>query len=121
MRKLLPPEAQRALAAGLQGASPEAALALLRDGAAAALRARLEASGHSQTAVAAALGVSRTTLMRLCEQLALPRAGAMGAAQVDAAVREAGGDVEAAARALGVSPAALKKRLAALPRGITRA
>ncbi len=114
VRKLFPREALRALAAGLQGASPEASLALLRASAAAALRARFEANGHAHGAVAGELGLSRTTLARLCDQLDVPRAAAMSLAQVEAALRAAGGDLDEAARALEVSPAALKKRLAAL-------
>jgi DNA-binding NtrC family response regulator len=117
VRKLLSTDALRALAEDLRGAAPEAALTLLRAAAAAALRATLEARGHSQAAVAAELGVSRTTLGRLCEQLDLPRAVALSPAQVEAAMRAAEGDVDAAARTLGVSPAALKKRLAARPSG----
>jgi hypothetical protein len=67
--------------------------------------------------VAQALAVSRTTLIKIMDDLALPRATDLTADAIAAARAHASGDLTAAARALRVSAAALKKRIAQLDRG----
>ena len=67
--------------------------------------------------VAAALGVSRTTLIKLMDDLKIPRATDLDADAIVRACQVAAGDLEAAARSLRVSASALKKRIQAL--GIT--
>ena len=64
--------------------------------------------------VATALGASRTTLIKLMDDLRLPRATELGEEEIARARAEAGGDLDAAARLLRVSPRALKKRLTQL-------
>jgi len=86
----------------------------LRAAAAEALFAMLEAQGYNQSSVAAALGASRTTLIKLMDDLGLPRAADLGADAIARARAEVGGDLDAAARLLRVSPAALKKRVTQL-------
>jgi DNA-binding NtrC family response regulator len=86
----------------------------LRAAAADALVALLEAQDFNQSAVAAALGASRTTLIKLMDDLGLPRATDLGADEIARARAQAGGDIDAAARLLRVSPSALKKRLTLL-------
>jgi two-component system, NtrC family, nitrogen regulation response regulator GlnG len=86
----------------------------LRARAAEALLALLEARDFNQSAVAAALGTSRTTLIKLMDDLHLPRATDLGADEIARAREQAGGDLDAAATLLRVSPSALKKRLTLL-------
>jgi DNA-binding NtrC family response regulator len=86
----------------------------LRAAAAEALLSMLEARDFNQSSVAAALGASRTTLIKLMDDLGLPRATDLDAATIQRARTQAGGDLDAAARLLRVSPSALKKRLTML-------
>jgi DNA-binding NtrC family response regulator len=86
----------------------------LRAAAVEALIALLEAHDYNQSNVAAALGTSRTTLIKLMDDLGLPRAADLGAEEIAKARAQAGGDLDAAARLLRVSPSALKKRLTLL-------
>lgn len=86
----------------------------LRAAAGDALLAMLEAGGFNQSSVAVALGASRTTLIKLMDDLGLPRAADLGAEEIARARAEAGGDLDAAARLLRVSPGALKKRVTRL-------
>ena len=79
-----------------------------------ALLALLEADDYNQSAVAAAIGASRTTLIKLMDDLGLPRAMELEAETIARARRQVGGDLDAAARLLRVSPRALKKRLTQL-------
>lgn len=88
--------------------------ALLRAGAADALLALLSTHEYNQSSVATALGTSRTTLIKLMDDLNLPRATDLDPERIAAACKEAGGDLDAAARALRVSTGALKKRLSML-------
>ncbi|MBL9107371.1 MAG: sigma-54-dependent Fis family transcriptional regulator [Myxococcales bacterium] len=113
VRKLLPPGALLALAVEAERERlDEAGLAArLRARAAEALLSLLEARGFNQSAVAAALGTSRTTAIRLMEELGLPRATDLDAAAIERACAQVGGDLDAAARVLRVSPSALKKRV----------
>jgi len=114
--KLLPPEALSALdAEAVRERLDDASLAArLRARAAEALLALLEARAFNQSAVAAALGTSRTTLIKLMDDLDLPRATDLGAEEIARARAQAGGDLDAAARILRVSPSALKKRVTLL-------
>ena len=64
--------------------------------------------------MATALGTSRTTLIKLMDDLGLPRATELGADGIARAREQAGGDLDAAARLLRVSPSALKKRITLL-------
>ena len=86
----------------------------LRASAAEALLSLLEARDFNQSSVAAALGASRTTLIKLMDDLGLPRAADLDAATIQRARADAGGDLDAAARILRVSPSALKKRVTLL-------
>ena len=79
-----------------------------------ALLSELLARDFNQSEVAEALGTSRTTLLKLMEDLRLPRANDLSAEQIEAARARVGGDLEATARLLRVSAQALKKRLASL-------
>ncbi len=64
---------------------------------------------------AAALGVSRATLYRLIETVpGIRKAAELEAVEIEAALEQAGGVLEAAAAALEVSPQGLKRRLRAL-------
>jgi DNA-binding NtrC family response regulator len=114
--KLLPTAALAAL--GAEASSEElhdASLAArLRTRTADALLVLLEARAFNQSAVAAALGTSRTTLIKLMDDLDLPRAADLAADQIAQARAQAGGDLDAAARILRVSPSALKKRVTLL-------
>jgi two-component system nitrogen regulation response regulator GlnG len=114
--KLLPAEALSALGAEVVSEQlDDAALAArLRGRAAEALLALLEAHEFNQSAVAAALGTSRTTLIKLMDDLDLPRAADLDPDEIARARAQAGGDLDAAARVLRVSPSALKKRLTLL-------
>jgi two-component system nitrogen regulation response regulator GlnG len=114
--KLLPPEALIALDAQAEREGCDAGVRArkLRAAAAEALLAMLEAREYSQSAVAAAIGTSRTTLIKLMDDLELPRAADLGAEEILRAREQAGGDLDAAARLLRVPPAALKKRLTVL-------
>jgi len=85
--------------------------ARLRGRAAEALLILLEAHAFNQSAVAAALGTSRTTLIKLMDDLDLPRAADLDPGEIERARAQAGGDLDAAARILRVSPSALKKRV----------
>jgi DNA-binding NtrC family response regulator len=105
--KLLPPATLAALGPEVDGPT-------LHAHAAEALIALLSSHDFNQSSVAATLGVSRTTLIKLMDDLALPRAADLGADEIAAARAHVGGDVEAAARHLRVSPTALKKRITLL-------
>lgn len=116
LRKLLAPEELRQVQlefAQLAPKGPDFA-ERLRARVAEALFALLASRDFYQSEVAAALDTSRTTLMKLMDDLGLPRATELSAAQIEQARAQAGGDLEAAARLLRVSPAAIKKRLALL-------
>src|SRR5262249_33943979 len=82
----------------------------LRAAAADALLAMLQEQDFNQTSVASTLGASRTTLIKLMDDLGLPRAADLGASAIEQARARAGGDLDAAARLLRDSPSALKKR-----------
>jgi transcriptional regulator with GAF, ATPase, and Fis domain len=114
--KLLPPEVLAALEAqtAREGLGDEARAQLLRARAGEALFALFEAHAFNQSGVASALGTSRTTVIKLMEDLGMPRAADLDAAAIGRARAEAGGDLDAAARLLRVSPSALKKRLTLL-------
>jgi DNA-binding NtrC family response regulator len=114
--KLLAPGALIQLGAALdREAHGEAERAkLLRSHAAEALLTLLEEREFNQSTVAAALGTSRTTLIKLMDDLGLPRATDLSAEDIAKARSQAGGDIDAAARLLRVSPSALKKRLTLL-------
>ena len=112
--KLLPPAALLALAARDELDGDEARVQRLEAASGDALVTLLEAHDYNQSAVAAALGTSRTTLIKLMSDLALPRAADLGEDVIAAARAEAGGDLDAAARLLRVSPSGLKKRLTLL-------
>src|SRR6185369_16216750 len=116
VQKLLPPEARAALGAEAQREIlDDAALAArLEARVAEALLALLEARDFNQSAVAAALGTSRTTVVKLMDDLALPRAADLDADAIARARAQAGGDLDAAAKLLRVSPSALKKRVTLL-------
>ncbi len=72
--KLLPAEALAALAAEVDGAKDQVRAKKLRAAAAEALLRLLEAHDFNQSGVAATLGTSRTTLIKLMDDLGLPRA-----------------------------------------------
>jgi DNA-binding NtrC family response regulator len=112
--KLLPPEVllTRGAEAGWEDLGAEEQSRLLRTQAGEALSALLSAKEFNQSEVAAALGTSRTTLIRLMDRLAMPRAGCLDAQEVTQALDQAGGHLDVAARLLGVSTKALKMRLA---------
>lgn len=114
--KLLPGEALLALSAEAEseGLCPAERASRLHARAAEALLAKLKAMDFRPGEVAATLGTSRTTLGKLMEHLRLPRAADLSAEEIDRAQAQADGDLDRAARLLGVSPQALKKRLAAL-------
>ncbi len=115
MLKLLPGATLVAIftEAEQQGLAPAQRASRLHARAAQALLAELEARDYNQSEVAEALGTSRTTLGKLMEDLRLPRASDLGAAEIERARAQAGGDLDAAARLLRISSRALKKRLAA--------
>lgn len=79
-----------------------------------ALLALLDAKDYKQSDVAEALGTSRTTLLKLMEDLNLPRAGELTAEEIARARAQTGSDLDAAARLLRISVVALKKRMAQL-------
>jgi DNA-binding NtrC family response regulator len=114
--KLLAPEALLALdrAAARDALADAERAGRLRAGAAEALLTLLEARDFNQSAVAAALGTSRTTLIKLMDDLGLPRATDLEPEAIARARAQAGGDLDTAARLLRVSPSALKKRLTLL-------
>ena len=114
--KLLAPAALAGLRAEAEreGQAEPARARRLRAQAAEALLSLLEARDFNQSGVAQALAVSRTTLIKLMDDLGLPRAADLGADEIARAREQAGGDIDAAARILRVSPAALKKRLTLL-------
>src|SRR5262249_31547081 len=70
----------------------------LRGAAAEALLAMLEAREFNQSSVATTLGTSRTTLIKLMDDLGLPRAADLDADAILGARARAGGDLDAAAR-----------------------
>ena len=111
--KLLSPADLSALGAEVRSdrLDDTALAARLRSRSADALLVLLEARGFNQSAVAAALGTSRTTVIKLMEDLDLPRAADLGEGDIARARAQAGGDLDAAARILRVSPSALKKRV----------
>lgn len=113
--KLLPASTLRAIftAAEWQGLDSAQRADQLHARAAEALLAELAARDYNQSELAEALGTSRTTLAKLMEDLHLPRATELGAEEIERARAQAGGDLDAAARLLHISPRALKKRLAA--------
>jgi two-component system nitrogen regulation response regulator GlnG len=117
--KLLPPPVLAALhqEAERQQLPAEAQVQALRARAAQALLGLLEPQDFNQSNVAQSLGVSRTTLIKLMDDLGLPRAADLTADQIAQACAAAGGDLEAAARGLRVSVTALKKRLTLLNLG----
>ncbi|HVV86569.1 MAG TPA: hypothetical protein VHE35_26105, partial [Kofleriaceae bacterium] len=86
----------------------------LRGAAADALYTLLAAHDFNQSRVAVVLGTSRTTVVKLMADLGLPRATDLDRAVIDEACAREGGDLDAAARRLRVSPHALKKRLTLL-------
>jgi DNA-binding NtrC family response regulator len=104
---------RRAEQEGLDEAARHDALRAL---AAQSLLAILEARGYRRRQVAADLGLGRTTLFRLIDDLDLPRATTLGATDIARARAQAGGDMDAAALLLRVSPSALRQRVAALER-----
>jgi two-component system nitrogen regulation response regulator GlnG len=110
--KLLPADALVAL--GERAGDAEARRDGLRAGAGEALLRLLEARDFNQSVVAAELGTSRTTLIKLMDDLGLPRATDLSAEDIARARAEAGGDLDAAARLLRVSAVALRKRLTIL-------
>ncbi|MEZ4452909.1 MAG: sigma 54-interacting transcriptional regulator [Nannocystaceae bacterium] len=81
------------------------------------LHAHLEAEGFAQARVAERLGVSAWTLIRMMDRFDLRRPTELSSEEIERALADAGGDLEAAARSLEISPHGLKKRLAALGRG----
>ena len=101
------------LAAALARDDDEA-LADVRGAAADALYTLLAAHDFNQSRLAVVLGASRTTVVKLMADLGLPRATDLDPAVIEEACAQEGGDVDAAARRLRVSPHALKKRLTLL-------
>lgn len=83
----------------------------LRARAAESLHAVLLSHEFNQARVAKALGVSAWTLIRLMQDLGIPRPSELSAAEIRAALDAAGGDVAMAASRLKVSEHGLKKRL----------
>lgn len=79
--------------------------------AAESLHAVLLSHDFNQARVAKALGVSAWTLIRLMQDLGIPRPAELTAAQIRAALDASGGDVAMAASRLKVSEHGLKKRL----------
>ena len=114
--KLVTPAMLGSLAAEAEkeGFSEVEAEARLRARAAEALLTLLQARDYNQSSVAASLGASRTTLIKLMDDLGLPRAADLSLEDIDRARQQVGGDLDAAARLLKVSPAALKKRVTLL-------
>ncbi len=97
------------------GGATEGELATrLRTAGADALFELLSGQDFNQTAVAAALAISRTTLIKLMDDLGLPRATDLDAAKITDAVKKCAGDLNAAARLLRVSPGALKRQVTQL-------
>jgi two-component system nitrogen regulation response regulator GlnG len=111
--KLMPAQALSALEAD---ARPEERARKVRGRAAEALFDLLATHDFNQSAVADALGLSRTTLIKLMEQLGLRRAADLDPAEITRALVEARGELSDAARRLRVSPVGLKQRLAQLGR-----
>ena len=113
--KLLSPQTL----SGLQEAAAKESLSSverarrLREQAAESLFTLLSSHDYSQSEVAAALGISRTTLIKLMADLGLPRATELTAEQIARACAQTSGDLDAAARLLRISARALKKRLTA--------
>ena len=119
----------RAPAPGLAAAAPAAAAASGPGGGAAAraggrhpeeverreVLAALEQNRFEIKKAAAALGLSRNSFYALLERFGLPAgAGGLDAAKIEGALQAAGGDLVVAAKGLGVSTRALRRRLAEL-------
>jgi len=116
MRKLLPKEELLCLQSEVAKADWGGAefVTRLRARVADALLTLLSVHDFNQSEAAAALETSRTTLIKLMDDLGLPRAAELSADQIERVREQVGDDFEAAARLLRVSQQALKKRLAAL-------
>jgi DNA-binding NtrC family response regulator len=114
--KLTPPEVLLELEREAErgGFGLEARASALRARATSALVSVLETHDYHQSVVANALGTSRTTLVKLMDDLGLPRATDLTAEEILRARAEAGGDIDAAAKILRVSSNALRKRLTIL-------
>lgn len=82
--------------------------------AAEAVQARLAEHDFNQSRVAAALGTSRTTVVKLMRDLGLRRATDLSLAEIEQACTAARGDLDDAAHALRVSAHALKKQMTLL-------
>lgn len=111
--KLLPPQTLLLLhdSAERDALSAAERSGRVRTQAAECLRALLVSHDYNQSEVATALGTSRTTLIKLMDDLGLPRASELAAADITRVLAECQGDVDAAARRLQVSSSALRKRL----------
>lgn len=111
--KLLPAHALQQLHRGAErdGLAAAERASRVRAQAAECLRTLLLAHDYSQSEVATTLGTSRTTLIKLMDELHVPRATELAAADIARALAECQGDVEDAARRLQVSSTALRKRL----------
>lgn len=111
--KLLSPQALLVLqeAAAKEALSSAERAFRLREQAAESLFALLASYDYSQSEVAAALGISRTTLSKLMADLGMPRATELTAEEIARACAQTSGDLDAAARLLRISARALKKRL----------
>jgi len=116
--KLLPPALLVALSAEAQQRQSSVAeqTATLRARASQSLVTLLEAHDYNQSGLASALGTSRTTLIKLMDDLHVPRATDLTPDAIALARSQTGDDLAAAARLLGVSSGALKRRLAILDR-----
>ncbi|MCA9664804.1 MAG: sigma-54-dependent Fis family transcriptional regulator [Myxococcales bacterium] len=98
-----------------RGASPHVApLTALEARASERLLALLGACDFKQKQTAEQLGVSLSTLTKLMLRFGVPRPNDLSESQIRQALDAAGGDVDAAARALKISAQGLKKRLTAL-------
>jgi ParB-like chromosome segregation protein Spo0J len=82
--------------------------------AAEAMQARLVEHDFNQSRVAAALGTSRTTVVKLMRDLGLRRATDLTLLEIEQACTAARGDLDDAADALRVSSHALKKQMTLL-------
>jgi two-component system nitrogen regulation response regulator GlnG len=86
--------------------------ARLRARASEALLVLLGTHDYNQSAVAVALGTSRTTLIKLMDDLGFARATGLTPEEISRARAEANDDLDVAAKLLRVSPGALKRRVA---------
>jgi len=117
--KLLPQAVLLSIGAGAgadtaHGGAPPDLATRLRARATEALVELLDAHDYNQSDVASALGTSRTTLIKLMDDLGLRRAMDLPLADITAALAQAGHDVDSAAKLLRVSRGALKRRIASL-------